>query len=227
MAEKRHATPKSNSTTNLAWILPTIISIIMVEVTRLLGFSVPVPFFAVSIGVVIAGSIGGQSAGSIAGIIASIYLIRAHSIIFDAAILSGSLPQTVGGSAFFILIGTLVGRLRDQRNANIRSQRDIELRLRASLREETAEKDAQADKVSESEARLNAAIRIAGIGYFSFDIGSGDCTFCSEQHAAHLGLTPDEFRAGTVGPEIQLFYIHADDRYKVLDALARIYAGEN
>ncbi|MFT5865691.1 MAG: signal transduction histidine kinase/CheY-like chemotaxis protein [Gammaproteobacteria bacterium] len=227
LAELRLVTQKSSWVMNLAWVLPTIISIIMVEITRLLGIALPVPFFIIIICVVIAGSIGGRRAGFIAGIIASLYLFRAYPFEFGPATLSGGLTQTIAGAVLFILIGTLLGRLRDQLNANIISLRDVEQRFQASLREETAEKDAQADKVAESEARLDAAIRIAGIGYFSFDIGSGDCIFCSEQHAAHLGLTPDEFRAGTAGPELQLFYIHADDRGRVIDALARIYAGEN
>jgi PAS domain S-box-containing protein len=222
----RLRTTKEASIIKLTWILPTVIFVLLLETCRLTGVSVPMPFFILIGGVILAGLNGGMRVGFAAGVVIALFVIRAYFVQYGPPVLTGSLPQVFAGSAFYILFGTMLGRMKDQKDTSIQSLRELEC-LRAELLKDAAEKGDQAAKVAESEARLDAAIRIAGIGYFSFDIGSGDCTFCSEQHAAHLGLTPDEFRAGTAGPEIQLFYIHADDRDRVLDALERIYAGEN
>ena len=219
-------TTKETSIVKLTWILPTVIFVLLLEACRLTGVSVPMPFFILIGCVILAGLIGGERVGFAAGVVIALFVIRAYFVQYGPPVLTGSLPQATAGAAFYILFGTMLGRMKDQQDASVHSLRELE-RLRTELLNQAAEKGDQAATVVESKARLDAAIRIADIGYFSFDIGSGDCTFCSEQHAAHLGLTPDEFRAGTAGPEIQLPYIHADDRDRVLDALERIYAGEN
>lgn len=184
------------------------------------------PFFILIGCVILAGLNGGMRVGFAAGVVIALFVIQAYFVQYGPPVLTGSLPQATAGAVFYILFGTMLGRMKDQQDSSAQSLRELEC-LRAELLNEAAEKGDQEAKVAESKSRLDAAIRIADIGYFSFDIGSGDCTFCSEQHAAHLGLTPDEFRAGTAGPEIQLPYIHADDRDRVLHALAQIYAGEN
>ena len=219
-------TGKKTSIIKLTWILPTVFLVLLLEACRLTGISVPMPFLILIGCVILAGLNGGERVGFAAGVVIALFVIRAYFVQYGPPVLTGSLPQVSAGSAFYILFGTMLGRMKDQQDTSTQSLRELEC-LRAELLNEAAEKGDQAAKVAESKARLDAAIRIADIGYFSFDIGSGDCTFCSEQHASHLGLTPDEFRAGTAGSEIELFYIHADDRDRVRASLLQIYAGEN
>lgn len=217
---------KETSIIKLTWILPTVFFVLLLEACRLTGVSVPMPFFILIGCVILAGLKGGERVGFAAGVVIALFVIRAYFVQYGPPVLTGSVPQVSAGSAFYILFGTMLGRMKDQQDSSIQSLRELEC-LRAELLSEAEAKDDQAAKVAESKARLDAAIRIADIGYFSFDIGSGECTYCSEQHASHLGLTPDEFRAGTAGPEIELFYIHADDRDRVLASLLKIYDGEN
>ena len=210
----------------LAWVLPTIVTILLIEGSFHWIFSVPVPFLAMLTSVTIAGAFGGQRSGLIAGIFAALFVVHAHVEQFGPTSLTGGVFQVLIGSALFLLTGILLGRLKDQRDAGIRSLRDIEQELRASLQIETQEKGSQSARVAESEAQLKTAIRIAGIGHFRFCPKSGDCTFCSEQHAAHFGLTSEEFRTHTTGPNPELFYIHADDHHVVENAIQQIKTGE-
>jgi len=69
-------------------------------------------------------------------------------------------------------------------------------------------------------------VRIAELGHCSFDSATGNCEHCSTQHAAHFGLTPAEFIAGTAGHDPELFYIHPDDQAAVVDAIRRIKFGD-
>jgi signal transduction histidine kinase/CheY-like chemotaxis protein len=80
-------------------------------------------------------------------------------------------------------------------------------------------------KSVKAETRLNTAVRIAGIGLYTFGAGTGDCTFCSEQHAAHMGMTPVEFQRMVAGPNPYLGHIHTDDQTIVLDAIKRVNQG--
>jgi signal transduction histidine kinase/CheY-like chemotaxis protein len=76
------------------------------------------------------------------------------------------------------------------------------------------------------EKRLKTAIRIAGIGNFSFDFATRTCTYCSEQYAANFGLTPDVFIAKTAGPNPDLTYVHEDDRHIIETAIKKLSLGE-
>ncbi len=219
-------TTRTASMVKLVWVLPTILAIVLVEATVYTGISIPVPFFIIIICVMIAGSQGGQRSGLVAGIAASLFVVQSYFQQFGPATLTGGVPQVVIGSILFLLIGIHLGRLRDQRDSSVQTLRDNEQTLKSKLQKETAEKEIQVAKVIESDTRLDTAIRIAGIGHFSYDTLTGNCTFCSEQHAAHLGMTPDEYITRTAGPVAQLFYVHADDRQIVLDAIDKIASGE-
>ncbi len=157
---------------------------------------------------------------------AAFFILHAHFEQFGPPSLTGGVPQTAFGAMLYFIVGINLGRLRDQRDTSIHSLRESQKLLEAALQKETAEKVTQTNMVAESEARLATAIRIAGIGHFSFDASTGGCTFCSEQHASQLGLTVDEYCTRTEGPVAQLFYVHADDRQVVLDAIDKINAGE-
>lgn len=226
MVRQQSRTADTPAMKKLAWILPTILAILLVETGRYMGVSNPVPFFIIFICVVITGSQGGQQLGLIAGAAAAAFVIYAYFQQFGPQILTGSVQQTVFGSIVFLLIGFSLGRLKDQRDAIMWSFRESEKMLASALKKETAEKIAQAVKVAEREASLDTAIRIAGIGHFSFDSVTGDCTYCSEQHAKHFGLTPDEYATQTKGRPLRRTYMHADDRRLAEKAISKVFSGE-
>ncbi|MGC1504918.1 MAG: PAS domain-containing protein [Sulfitobacter sp.] len=86
--------------------------------------------------------------------------------------------------------------------------------------------EAQLNKVL-AETRLNSAVRIAGIGLYTFNSEAGNCTFCSDQHAAHLGMTPEEFQNKAIGPDPYLDRIHQSDHQTVLNAINLIRLGQS
>ena len=226
MVWKRLQILKSASMIDLAWVLPTVISILLVEIFRVIGISIPVPFFIIIISVIIAGSIGGKRSGLIAGILATLFLVRAYFLQFGPATLSGGLPQMIVGSIFFISMGTLLGHFKDLRILGTKKLNDVEQKLRTALANETKDKDLQAAMVAASEARLDTATRIAGLGHFSFEAFTGKCIFCSEQHAANLGMTSDDFISIAEGPGPRLPHVHPDDRSIVMDAIHVLNSGE-
>lgn len=211
---------------NIAWVLPAVITALVIEAGYAWEFWIPIPFLLLGIAVAIAGSMGGTYAGFLAGMITVAVLVHAHVAVLGSQLLSTDLRQVVLASVFFMLIGVWLGRLRDQRDSSIKALREIERCLETSLQKELSENEKKAIKVAESEKRLNTAVRIAGLGHFTFDVATGNCTYCSDQHAAHFGLTPDEFRARTAGFTPNLFYIHRDDQPLVLEAIQRLATGQ-
>ncbi|SNR25778.1 hybrid sensor histidine kinase/response regulator [Puniceibacterium sediminis] len=212
--------------TKLLWALPAAVAILLVETSMGTGISVPVPFLTIIVCVTIAGAFGGQRAGLLAGSMGALFVVRAYFEQFGPPSLTGGVPQAAIGSALIFSIGTLLGRLKDQRDTSVKSLRENEKILESLLDREKVEKGRQATKVAESEARLSTAVRIAGVGHYSFSVKTGNCDFCSDQHAAHFGLTPDEYCARAAGPNPELFYVHSDDHHIVLDAIGRINSGE-
>ena len=108
----------------------------------------------------------------------------------------------------------------------LREQSSERQRLETSLHNEIEEKTIQAGKVIEREAQMETAIRIAGLGHFTFDAVTGNCTYCSKQHAANVGMTPEQFCTLTAGPTPQLSYVHAEDRHIVMNAIDRLSSGD-
>ena len=210
----------------LLYATPAAIAVLLIKMTMQSSLIVPVPFFTIIVCVMFAGSFGGVWAGSLAAVIASGFVVDAHFQDFGPATLTGSVGAVVFGITLFMLVGVLLGRLKDQRDralGELQTQRD---RLALALDSEAAENvKATAEKLT-VDARLQNAVRIAGIGHFSFSTKTGDCLFCSVQHAAHFGLTPDEFIAVTAGLGPQLRYVHEDDRDMVAAAIANIDLGK-
>ncbi len=211
---------------NFFWVLPTAVVLFIVEIGLHFDVALPVPFISLIVCVGVAGTYGGFRSGLLAGGMAAFFILHAHFEQFGPPSLTGGILQTAFGAMLYFIVGINLGRLRDQRDTSLHSLRESQKLLEAALQKETAEKVTQTIMVAESEARLATAIRIAGIGHFSFDASTGGCTFCSEQHASQLGLTVDEYCARTEGPVANLFYVHADDRQAVLDAIDKINAGE-
>ena len=210
-----------------ACVFPTLLAVLLVEITEFTGFVLPVPFFIIIVCVVIAGSMGGQTAGFISALFASAFVYKSYLIGFGPPTLTGGLLPVSLGAALFILLGSCLGRLREQRDIGMKALRDREMRLETSLHDEIAERERQAAKVAESEARLKTAVRIAGIGHFSYDVATGNCTYCSDQYAKNFGMTASEYARKTSGKSPDLSHIHADDRPIIENAIARLTRGED
>ncbi|OAN97699.1 hybrid sensor histidine kinase/response regulator [Sulfitobacter geojensis] len=90
----------------------------------------------------------------------------------------------------------------------------------------TVSVEAQQKKIK-AETRLNTAVRIAGIGLYTFGSDVGNCTFCSDLHAAHMGMTPDAFQEMVAEHSNSLKHIHKDDQPTVLDAIRRVKHGQS
>lgn len=227
MALKRLREMGFPSLIDLVWVLPTVISIILAESSVHFGFALPVPFLIVIVCVGIAGAYGGKRSGLAAGVLAVLFIGHAYLAQFGPPTLTGGLPQAAIGAMLYLLVGVILGRLRDQRDASLRALRENKQMLQATLANEITEKDIQAAKVAESEARLATAIRIAGIGHYSFEAFTGNCNYCSEQHAENLGITTDEFLGIAADPGVRLPHVHPDDRSIVIDAINCLNSGKS
>ncbi|MEH6835670.1 hypothetical protein [Falsihalocynthiibacter arcticus] len=84
----------------LAWVLPTVLAVLAVEVSFRTGMAIPIPFLIIVVCVVIAGSMGGQRSGLISGLIASLFVFNSYLVGFGPATLTGSLLQVALGSVF-------------------------------------------------------------------------------------------------------------------------------
>ncbi|WP_323769374.1 PAS domain-containing hybrid sensor histidine kinase/response regulator [Antarctobacter sp.] len=211
----------------LAWALPTLISVGLVGASAQADFTMPAPFLIIFVSVVLAGSFGGQRTGFVAGLIAALFVVKSYFDQFGPATLTGGVLQVVIGSVLFFLIGTLLGRLRDQRDASMLALRNHEQNLEILLQKEFAERSRQEAIVAEREAQLVTATRIAGLGHFSFEAFTGNCNYCSEQHAANLGMTPQQFIEIAKGNGPQLPHVHPDDRAIVMAAIEKLNSGES
>ncbi len=225
MWEAKFLTLNAVRAKSLVWALPSVFVILLIEISMHSGFVVPVPFLALFVCVAMAGAIGGVGAGSLAAIMASAFIVQAHWEGYGPATLTGTVASVGLGIALFVLVGVLLGRLKNQRDYAMRELQKQREQLRSSLLSETAEKLKHAAQVFSSDMRLQNAVRIAEIGHYSFSAETGDCLFCSEQHAAHFGLTPEEFVLKTAGQGPRLEYVHKDDRERVATAINAIGVG--
>ncbi|WP_237064333.1 PAS domain-containing hybrid sensor histidine kinase/response regulator [Loktanella sp. M215] len=181
----------------------------------------------------LAGSLGGERTGLISGCLASLFVVQSYFTQFGPQTLTGGWPQATLGSVLFLFIGISLGRLKDQRDKSIQSLRATETKLRIALKQETEISESQTNKSAASEARLETAVRLAGIGHFSFEPGvesygdgNGYCKYCSVQHAMHFGLTPEEYQEISSDKEKQLSLIHPDDHAHFLEALHQLDLGK-
>lgn len=210
----------------LLWVLPTIIVSFLIGLSFDASFVFPAPFLVCLIGVIIAGAYGGLLPGILAGLISSMLVFYGYSRNLGPAPLTGGLLQATVVSVLFFLIGTKLGHLKSQRDASQATIQKNKQTFDVALRAEKAKRDEQVSIVEQSAARLAMAVRIAGIGHYKWNVKTGYCEFCSEQHAAHFGLTADEFQALTVGREPYIGYVHEDDREHFLKSIDRIDHGE-
>lgn len=210
----------------MIWVFPTIVVAAGIDFALHNDFQFPLPFILVFVSVVVAGAFGGLLPGLLAGLVAAFEIFHSYRMGFGPPELTGGLLQTSLGSVVFVGVGCKLGWLRDRSNRLLAQLKQSEKELEYTLAIKSDEKDQEAAKVTEREEQLRQAMRLSGVGFFKWDVLSGNCEFCSEQHAAHFGMTPQEFQMQTSGPEPYVGYVHEDDRERFLQAVSRIDGGE-
>jgi len=208
------------------WVLPSIITALLTVLSYFTSLVLPVPFLIMLICVIVAGVYGGFASGVLAGLVSVILIFCSHFFGFGPPQLTeGVAPATVG-SIIYLLVGANLGHLKDQRDASFATIRENERNLEAALQFEKDKAEEQISKLEQTAARLAMAVRIAGIGHFRWNVKTGYCEFCSKQHAAHFGLTAEEFQTLTAGKDPYTGFVHEEDRERFLESINRIDQGE-
>ncbi|MCY4335202.1 MAG: ATP-binding protein [Litoreibacter sp.] len=223
---KSNSEQESGSAKRLLWALPTLVISVGVTLTFWFEIGIPAPFFSVLVSVVVAGSYGGKRAGLLSGAIASTFLVYAYLAGYGPAELTSKLLNVSIGAGLFLFLGYRLGQTKDESDAKQSEILNANETLKTSLIYETEEKDRQTAQASESEEQLRMAVRISGIGYYKWDLATGDCLYCSQQHAAHFGITAEEFYELNKGNTPYVKNIHSDDQAAYLEAVARLDGGE-
>lgn len=212
--------------TPYVWVLPTFVLICLFALSAVNGVLVPAPFLMLVYSVVVAGAYGGVLPGVLAGLAASLFLIFANRMGYAPSLLTDGPTQMLLGTGLFLFLGGTIGQFKARYDHRIRILSDKEANLRASLEKEVAEKVDQDARIASNEEQLRRAVRISGIGHFRWILETGNCDYCSDQHAAHFGLTAEAFVAKTKGRAPYMDFIHPDDHQSVLDAITQIDRGE-
>jgi len=146
----------------------------------------------------------------------------------DVANLNNQLRQAfmvfalVVGTSLFSVLSIILLRIdrRQIRGMNIRLEDRVRKRTadlqsaNARLAAEIAERRRNQATAAEREARLAQAAQLAKLGYYIWDAIEDNCEYCSDQHAAAHGMTPEEFIANAQPSVRALGVIHPDDREK-------------
>lgn len=217
---------QDGSAKQLLWALPTLVIAVGVMLTFWYDVTVPAPFFSLIVSVVVAGTYGGKRAGVPAALIAATFLLYSFFAGYGPPELTSSLLNVMIGTGLFVVLGVRLGQIKDDSDAKQIEILEANEQLKSSLINETEEKNKQTAQASESEDQLRMAIRISGIGYYKWDFATGDCLFCSKQHAAHFGLKPEQFYDLNKGRQPYTGNIHEDDKATFIEAVARIDGGE-
>ncbi|MEM7472708.1 MAG: ATP-binding protein [Pseudomonadota bacterium] len=220
------AKPQTKNAKRLLWALPTLLISLCLTVMFTLEISIPAPFFSVLVSVVVAGTYGGMKAGVLSAGCASAFLFFAYWAGFGPAELTAKMLNVVVGAGLFMFLGFRLGQIKDSSEAKQSEILAANEKLKASLLSETQEKNKKTAQIFESEEQLRMAVRVSGIGYYKWDYATGDCIYCSGQHAAHFGISAETFYELNKGRAPYTGNIHDDDKALFVDAVARIDGGE-
>lgn len=210
----------------LIWAVPAIAIFIVIDYALHNGIFFPLPFITMFATVIVAGSMGGILAGAAAGLLAAVVIFHGQAAGFGPAELTGGLLQATIGSMIFVVVGFKLGLLRDLNAAATAKMRDIQYTLERSIEKRSSERDSEIAKVVERDEQLRQAMRLSGIGFFKWDAKIRECEFCSDEHAAHFGLTSIEFQRRCSESNRCIEFIHKDDQQSFLDAIAQLKLGK-
>lgn len=152
-------------------LVPVVVFVALIEAGRMAQFAFPVPFLSLFAATAFAGGFGGLKAGTIAGILSASFVIYAYSIGFGPKTLTGALPQTIIGSAVYIIAGFLLGRTKDERDRGLFDKT-----------ESLVEREKDLKKALEI---LQLAGEAGGIGTWVVDLKSGHATRDKTSIALH------------------------------------------
>lgn len=113
---------------------------------------------------------------------------------------------------------------RRWREAKLRSRQ-----LTLINRELNAEIDAREHAqrtLRESDQRLRQAMKMAKLGYYTWDAIADRCLHCSDEHAAMHSLLPEEYIAKASNLEGDFPLTHPDDRARVREGMKALRNGE-
>ncbi|MDH3741555.1 MAG: PAS domain-containing protein, partial [Hyphomicrobiales bacterium] len=77
------------------------------------------------------------------------------------------------------------------------------------------------EALRESERRLQAAAKMAKLGYFMWDLVKDRCVYCSEEYARIHGMSVEEYMTIVTTLESDSQWVHPDDRERFMAALKR------
>jgi PAS domain S-box-containing protein len=130
-----------------------------------------------------------------------------------------SLPLSVGGQAPFGVIGFNTTRRERPWPPSIVSRMQLVAQIFANA---LARKRAD-DQIRAEEARLKAGARLAGLGHYEVDYGSGLC-FVDRRFQEICGIPP-ECCEGRLALDFWLEHLHPEDRQRVLDERQELHRG--
>ena len=160
------------------------------------------------------------------------------SLMYRSALQYSWYADTVSAFLLFAGLGFVTVRLsqhiselrRESARAQLEANESERQRNRAeaaneSLVKEAGERQAIADQVQEQNARLEQAVEIAELGYFIFDSIEDRCIYCSREHAAQHGLTPEEYIEQVSGLGGEMVLTYPDDRALARQAFEKARSG--
>jgi PAS domain S-box-containing protein len=86
------------------------------------------------------------------------------------------------------------------------------MKLNQRLQDTAADRARAEESLRESERRLQSAMQIAELGYFSWDLIEDRCIYCSEEYAAFHGMSVEEYMTSVTNLESDAEWVHPDDR---------------
>ncbi len=187
--------------------LPAAAVLCAIEIARSGLGTVPIPFLLLLVSVGFAGFNGGLVSGAVAGGAAALYVLYSHLQGFGPATLTGNFAYTLVGMMLFGAVGTVLGRLRDDRDSY------YDALLEAQRKEQ--------------EEPLKLASQLVDLGYYIWDIRQNIPIVVSDQHIRNYGVSRERFLSmvSDVGGPFHL--VHPDDRAKVDEWCRVLKAGED
>lgn len=208
------------------WLCLTILVVFGADWAIHAGISIPFPFILILASVILAGAFGGLIVGTLAGLVGALQILHAFSVGIGPEELTGSLFSTLLGAVVYVLVGAQLGFQKDRNDRLVSDLRKTQQKLESAVEKTEVERDSEAEKVLQTGNRLRHAMKLAGIGYFEWDVKTANCEICSDEHAAHFGLTPHEYQTSTRGPTAYGGFVVEEDREKFITANRRVDDGE-
>lgn len=208
------------------WVTPTAVTVGLVVLAIHTSFVLPAPFLILLACLIPAGAFGGLAAGVLAGLLSVAALYYSHINNFGPPQLTAEVPQMAFAMMVYFMVSTALGSVRNHCDVAVARLKKTENDLEVLLRDERDKGRERSAQLADGTSRLEMALRIAGIGHYTWNYFTGECEFCSDQHAAHFGLTAKEYRELTIGKAPYTGFVHEDDKAHFIECINRTDRGE-